>query len=129
MLMPAVREYFFIRKHAFIAGDAQLLWDRYPGLQNGTDLSRGINAEEFYITNMQGLKPFDGNIFPEYYEKLRVKLEGEQAQVLVHGMELYLWKDESGKFDDSGGEFKIILFLQQEGSGWTVIRTQDISGP
>ena len=56
-------------------------------------------------------------------------MEGEQAQVLLHGMELYLWKDEYGRFDDSGGEFEIMLFLQRTDSNWTVGRTQDISGP
>ncbi len=129
MLMPAVREYFYYRKQAVIAGNVEVLWKQYPELKVGTDFSRGINAEEFFINNMQGLKPFDGNIFPEYYEKMKVNLSGEAAVVLVHGMELFLNIDETGKFDDSGGEFKIIIFLRQQDDQWTVIKTQDISGP
>ena len=129
MLMPAVREYFYYRKKAVIAGSVEVLWTRYPELKVGADLSTGINAEAFFINNMRVLKPFDGNIFPESYEKLKVSMSGEKAEVLTHGMELYLYSDETGRFDDSGGEFKIILFLHHQNDQWTVYRTHDVSGP
>jgi hypothetical protein len=129
MLMPAIREYFYYRKKAVIAGKVEVLWARYPELKDGADFSSGINAEEFFINNMQGLKPFDGNIFPESYGQIKVIISGEKAEVLAHGMELYLYADETGKFDDSGGEFKIIIFLRRQDDQWTVYKTQDISGP
>jgi hypothetical protein len=130
MLMKPVREYFYYRKKAVIAGDVQILWDRYPTLKQGADFPTGLNAEAFFIENMKGLKPFDGNIFPEHYERIKVMLSAGQAQVLVHEMELYLYADESGQFDDSGGEFKIILFLcSEDNHQWTVYKTHDISGP
>lgn len=129
MLMPAVREYLYYRKEAVIAGNVEVLWAQYPELKVGADFSKGINAEEFFINNMQGLKPFDGNIFPEYYEQIKVNLLGESAEILIHGMELYLFVDETGKFDDSGGEFRIIIFLRHQDNQWIVYKTQDISGP
>jgi hypothetical protein len=129
MLMPAVREYLYYRKEAVIAGNVEVLWAQYPELKVGADFSKGINAEEFFINNMQGLKPFDGNIFPEYYEQIKVNLLGESAEILIHGMELYLFVNETGKFDDSGGEFRIIIFLRHQDNQWIVFKTQDISGP
>ena len=129
MLMPAVREYLYYRKKAVIAGNVEVLWEQYPELKVETDFSQGINAEEFFINNMQGLKPFDGNIFPEYYEQMKVNVLGKSAEVLIHGMELYLYIDETGKFEDSGGEFRIIIFLRHQDNQWTVYKTHDISGP
>jgi hypothetical protein len=53
-----------------------------------------------------------------------------KAEVLVHGLELFLYKDEAGQYDDSGGEFKIVLFLSSQGNqNWTVDKTIDITGP
>jgi hypothetical protein len=129
MLMPAVREYLYYRKKAVIAGNVEVLWEQYPELKVGSDFSQGINAEEFFINNMQGLRPFDGDIFPEYYEQMKVNVLGESAEVLIHGMELYLYIDETGKFEDSGSEFRIIIFLRHQDNQWTVYKTHDISGP
>jgi hypothetical protein len=129
MLMPAVREYLYYRKKAVIAGNVEVLWTQYPELKDGADFSKGINAEEFFINNMQGLKPFDGNIFPEYYERMKVNILGETAEVLVHWLELYLYVDETGRFEDSGGEFRVIIFLRHQDNQWTVYKTHDISGP
>jgi hypothetical protein len=129
MLMPAVREYLYYRKKAVIAGNVEVLWEQYPELKVGADFSKGINAEEFFINNMQGLKPFDGNIFPEYYERMKVNILGETAEVLVHWLELYLYVDETGRFEDSGGEFRVIIFLRHQDNQWTVYKTHDISGP
>jgi len=129
LFMHVVREYLYYRKLAVIAGDVEVLWKRYPALKNGVDVAKGVNAEEFFIKNMQIIKPFDGNISPEGYERMKVKVSGETAEVLIHRMELYLCLDEYGKFEDSGGEFKEILFLIRQGNQWTVEKTQDISGP
>ena len=130
MLMPEVREYLYYRKKAVIAGNVEVLWTQYPELKDGADFStKGINAEEFFINNMQVLKPFDGNIFPEYYERMKVNVLGETAEVLVHGLELYLFVDETGGFEDSGREFRMIIFLRHQDNQWTVYKTHDISGP
>jgi hypothetical protein len=127
MLMPAVRAYFYYRKQAVTGGDVKLLWAQFPALANGADPSTGVNAEATLVDGMQGLKPFDGNIFPEYYQRMQVRRSGDQAEVLLHGMELYLWADESGRFDDSGGEFKVILFLRLEGGKWVVYQTDEVT--
>jgi hypothetical protein len=128
-VMPAVREYLYFRKKSIIAGNVEILWKQYPELKQGVDFSKGINSEEHTISNFQVLKPFDGNVTPEFYEKIKVILSDEHAQVLIHGWELYLYHDEAGKFDDTGGELKMVLFLRNEGNRWTVYKTIDVSGP
>ncbi len=127
--MPVVREYFYYRKKAILANSVEVLWARFPGLKQGVDINNGINAEEKTVTNTHFLNPFDGNISPESRERIKVKLSGDHAELLVHGGEMYLYRDQTGNFDETGGELKIILFVQQEGSQWMVYKTQDISGP
>jgi hypothetical protein len=128
MLMPAVDEYFYYRKQAMIANDVEVLWAHYPELRNDVNISKGINAEGFLISSYQGLKLFDGNIFPEDYERIRVKLAGAKAEVLVHGLELYLFRDENGNFQDSGGEIWIDLYMTRLGNNrWYVYKTDAVT--
>jgi hypothetical protein len=130
MLMKPLREYFYYRKMAVINGKVQILWDHYPELKQGADQSSGVNVESSFVDMYQGMKPFDGNIFPEYYDKIKVIMGNGTAEVLVHGMELFVYKDDAGQFDDSGGEFKIILVLSSpDNQNWTVVETIDITGP
>jgi len=76
---------------------------------------------------MKGLKPFDGNVSPESYERIKVFLADGQAQILVHGTELFLFK-EQGQFEDSGGEFKILLFVcSPDNQQWTVYKTDEVT--
>ncbi|MFM6899150.1 MAG: hypothetical protein ACKPKF_18345, partial [Microcystis panniformis] len=82
-LMPALREYFYYRKQAVITSNIEELWTHFPELKNEVSIEQGINI----VTNYQSLKPFDGNIFPEHYERLRVKFTNGKVEVLVHGME------------------------------------------
>lgn len=126
-LMPAVREYFYYRKLAVISGSTDALFARFLALSQGMDNAKGINNEGFVVENFRELQPIDGNILPEYYGRMQVKLAGDQAEVLLHGMELYLWKDEGGILDESGGEFKIILHVQRSDSGWEIIGTDEVT--
>ena len=125
-LMPAIREYFYYRKQAVISGSTEELWQHYPELSQNIEVEAGINAEKFHIQNYQGLQPFDGNIFPEYYERLKINKTPEGYEVLLHGMELYLWRD-GNNFDESGGEFKIVLYLRQNGEFWSVFQTDEVT--
>ena len=124
--MPAVREYFYYRQKAIISNDIDKLWTHFPELQNGVDLDKGINREEFVVSIYQDLKPIDGNFFPEQYERIRVKIVNDKAEVYVHGIELLLWVDENGNFEDSGGEIKIILYMQKQNNRWIVYKTDQI---
>lgn len=126
-LIPALREYFYYRKKAIITENIEELWAHYPELKNEVNLAQGINSEEFIVTNYQSLKAFDGNIFPEQYERFKVKFTNGQAEVLVHGMELYTWLDENNKFEDSGGEFKIVLYLRMKDGRWVVYKTDEVT--
>lgn len=127
-LMPALREYFYYRKRAVITGKIEELWSHFPELKKNVDFEKGINSEELIVTNYQRLEPFDGNIFPEHYERFKVKFTNEQqVEVFVHGIELYTWLDESNKFDDSGGEFKVVLYLHMKDGHWVVYKTDEVT--
>ena len=125
--LPTVLEYFYYRKQAIITNNIEALWTQYPELKNNVNIEQGINSEEFAVMNYQGLKPFDGNISPEHYERFKVKLTNGQAEVLVHGMELYIFLDENDSFQESGGEFKIILYLQMINKRWVVYKTDEVT--
>ena len=125
--MPTVLEYFYYRKQAIITNNIEALWKQYPELKNNVNVEQGINSEEFTVKNYQGLKPFDGNISPEHYERFKVKVTNGQAEVLVHGMELYTFLDENDNFQESGGEFKIILYLQMINGRWVVHKTDEVT--
>lgn len=126
-LMPIIREYFYLRKQAVLSGDPDPLLTRYPDLAAGADLEMGINIEAHHIASMQSLAPFDGNIHPEYYEPIRIKESGETMEILVHGMELYLWNNEDDTFNESGGEFKMVLTVRKEGNTWQIIKTDQVT--
>lgn len=126
-ILPAILEYFHYRKEAIITGDMDAFYVRYPSLQSGVDISAGVNAEAFFVENMQELAPFNGDIHPEYYQKIRVRQAGEEIQVLLHGLELYLWQDMEGKYERSGGEFKLVLFMRQAGARWDIYRTDEVT--
>lgn len=126
-LMPAVREYFHYRKQAVISGSTSALFSRYPSLSLNADVPSGVNNEAFTVDNYRSLKPFDGNIHPEYYERMQVRMDGIKTEILLHGMELYLWRNETGSFDESGGEFKIILHMQRSDSGWEIAETDEVT--
>ena len=125
--MPTVLEYFYYRKQAIITNDIETLWTQYPELRNNFNIEQGINSEEFTVKNYQGLKPFDANFSPEHYERFKVKLTNGQAEILVHGMELYTFLDENDNFGESGGEFKIILYLQMKNGRWVVFKTDEVT--
>jgi hypothetical protein len=102
-------------------------YQRYPDLAVGTDLELGINMEPHLVESMHKLDPIDGNIFPEYYERLKIhEIDGE-IHALLHGMELYSWQDKDGTYQESGGEFKIVLFLCQKEETWQVIGTDEVT--
>ena len=57
-------------------------YDRYQALQERINIDQGINLEANGVHCMQSLAPFDGNILPEYYEKIRVRETEGEIQVL-----------------------------------------------
>lgn|GEM_PF-3037265 len=129
-LMPAVREYCYYLKRAIVAGNVGVLWQRYPALQQGASATTGsgTNVESFYVDQYRQLHPFDGDISPESYAPIKVKLAGDRAEVLVHGSASYLRLsyDNAGKqfFDMSSAEFVVQLFLQRGAGTWTVVQTE-----
>ena len=126
-LMPIVREYFYYRKGAVLSGDLATFYLRYPELEKGINLDSGINFEAHLVESLQSLHPFDGDIHPEYYEKIKVKDLRADPQILVHGMELYLWQDADGTFNETGGEFILVLLLQEKEDIWQIVQTNEVT--
>ena len=62
----------------------------------------------------------DSNIFPEYYEKIKIREIEDEIHILLHEMELYLWDKDGLGFDESGGEFKMVLYLRKVGDTWEI---------
>jgi hypothetical protein len=90
--------------------------------------SQGINAEELIVGNYKSLKPIDGNIFPQQYERFKIKfIDKDLVEVFVHGMELYTWISEGNKFDECGGEFQVVLYLRLQNNKWKVYRTDQVT--
>lgn len=118
-LMPVVREYCSFLKQAIVAGNVAVLWQRYPALQHGASATtgKGKNVEGYYVDQYRPLHPFDGDMSPEAYAPIKVKLAGDRADVMVHGWQSYLrWSyDNAGKpfVGKSGFEFVVQLFLQR----------------
>jgi len=96
-LLPPVLEYFHYRKQAVLTGDFQGFYTRYPDLEHNTNIESGINTESKLFSNMHAMAPFDCNILPEYYEKIKISQSENDVQVLVHGR----------------GEFKLVLYMRQ----------------
>ena len=126
-LAPIVWDYFHHRKAAVLTGNLDAFYVHYPELASGTDLEEGINTEAFHAAALQSFDLGDGDIFPEYHAPLQVKTQPDHLEILAHGMELYLYRDVAGNLGQTGGEFKIILFLRPDGEGWTLFRTHQVT--
>jgi hypothetical protein len=126
MVLPAVPEYFYFRKIAMISGEPEILWAQYPEIKTETDIPKVINAGGFIISNYRGLKLFDGNVSPQYYERIKVRAGADGTEVLVHGMEFHFFLEDNGLFNESGGEIKIVLHLQRKDDRWVVVKTDEV---
>jgi len=126
-LMPVIREYFYYRKQAVLKSEMDVLYDRYPALETDINIDQGINIEASQVHHMQSLAPFDGDIFPEYYEKIRVWEEEDEVQFLVHGMALYLFMNPEGLFSESEGEFMMVIYAKYQGGNWQISKTDEVT--
>ena len=124
-LMPAVLEYLYYRKRAFISGEMGEFLDRYPALRTGADAASGINDEARQVAlYKQTFTLIDGDIDPEHYERMTVRRNGASAEVIIHMLEIYLLED----FSITGSEVRLKLALQQTADGgWTVVRTDALT--
>ena len=123
-LHPAILEYFYYRKRAFISNDLAELWTRYPDLRENVDFLQGINAEEIFIGFLQNGNPLiDGDIDLQHYEPMKIKMFDSKAEVHLHGQEIFLRVDENGDFREAGHEFQIVLYLEKVDGRWTVYKT------
>jgi hypothetical protein len=118
---PVINRYFHYRKQAVVTQDIAPLWQQYPALKDGADPQKAVNAESDVITRYRTLKLIDGNIQPEQYARFKAKVDGDQAVILVNGTELYL----TDTYQESGGQLQILLYLQRQGTSWTVAKTDE----
>jgi hypothetical protein len=122
--MPAVLEYLYYRKRAFISGETGEFLDRYPALREGADAASGVNDEARLVAIFKrAFTLIDGNIDPEHYERMTVRRDGASAEVIIHMLEVYLRQD----FSITGSESRLKLSLQQSADTWTVVRTDALN--
>jgi hypothetical protein len=119
--MPVVNGYFYYRKKAVVAGDVEILWKQYPALTQGMDKLAAINAESEVVAQYRSLDVIDGNLEPEHYARFKARVDGDNAVVLVNGMEMFLRRN----FDESGGQLQILLYLERRDGVWTVVKTDE----
>lgn len=113
----------YYRTQATVNKDINLLWDKYPDLQENMDQKKGINIEkfevEFYEDNFDLL---DANYHIENRGKIKAKMVNDtEVIILVHGTIEYIRND----FDLSGEEHLIKVYLKQKGGFWTVVKTDE----
>lgn len=126
-LMPYIRESFYYRKQAIIEVDISAIYDRYPALSKEIDLDKGINIKGIFVRNMQSFEIIDGNIFPEFYEKIKLMETDGEIRKLVHGMELYLRQNDERGLSESGGEFKLVVYLRKDANNFEIYRTDEVT--
>ncbi len=122
-LRAAAHEYLYLRKQAFITGDLNRLWARYPALRQGADPSTGVNAEASDMASFHQLGLIDGDIAPESYARMAIRMRDDDAEITIHGFEMYLRRD----FSQSGSELWIRLFLRRDGRRWTVVKSDEVT--
>lgn len=125
-IMPAVWSYLYYRKQAVLQGDIRVLWRVYPELAQGMDGVRGINAEALLVQGFRDAHPVDGNIALDSVGRIHRK-GATEVEVYLHGSELYLLRDESGRLFQSGGELMLTLSLRKQGGRWAVYRTDEVT--
>ena len=121
----AVNKYFYYRRLAVVARDAEILWSRFPELRTGEDLTAGINTEGWTATRSASARTLVDVVYSlEGYDRMRMRVSGDEVVVRVHGLERYVAADFS---DGTAGEFIIDLYLRRNGAGWTVVKTDEMT--
>ena len=120
-LMRAVSDYYAVRAHAFVSGDAAALFAAYPKLQQGADLREGINLDGFWVPHMRELDVADVTDDLEGYEPARFYVKETAAVAFVHGWEI--WNYPRG--DHTGLEFFTRIELARDADRWVVERTDE----
>jgi hypothetical protein len=122
-LGAAAHEYLYLRKKAFVSGDLNVLWNRFPDLKYGADPSTGVNVEADEAASYRQLGLIDGDISLDSYQRMAFQVRGDDAEITIHGFEMYLRKD----FSQSGSELWMRLFLRRDGRRWSVFRTDEVT--
>jgi hypothetical protein len=120
-LMRAVSDYYSIRSHVFVSGDAAALFAAYPKLRQGEDLREGINLDGFWVPHMRELGVVDVTDDLEGYEAARFYVKEMAAVAFVHGWEI--WNYPRG--DHTGLEFFTRIELVKDADRWVVERTDE----
>ncbi|HHY21163.1 MAG TPA: hypothetical protein GX525_04610, partial [Bacilli bacterium] len=107
--------------------DINILWEKYPSLENNIDRELGVNVEKYEVETLnRSFDLLDANYNIESYERIKVKaIDENEVVVLVHGSIVYLKND----FEESGGECLIEVFLEQKDNHWSVVKTDEYTLP
>lgn len=122
-IVSAVRDYYDRYRDALLSCDIDRLWRHYPDLTQGMDPERGVNIERVQVTSACAQGYTSASFELEAYAPLRVDPHGADADVSIHGLELYVDRREMS----SGGEFLVTLSLRLGHDGWSVVRTDEVT--
>ncbi|MDP9282184.1 MAG: hypothetical protein M3P38_08825 [Chloroflexota bacterium] len=116
-----VEGYYTARSRAAAARDATDLFSVYPAIAKDEDRSKGINADGFLMERMRisDIVTLDADL--EERDPILVLVRGEDAVVLVHGMETWHYRHGA----PGRGEFFTRLDLQRGASGWGLQRIDE----
>jgi hypothetical protein len=120
-IVHVVEDYYAMRARAATARDATELFGAYPALAGDEDRSKGINADAFLMERMRisDFVAIDADL--EARDPMLVLIRGDDALVLVHGVET--WYQRHGS--PGSGEFFTRLDLRRGATGWVLQRTDE----
>jgi hypothetical protein len=120
-VVRVVEDYYTTRSRAAAARDATELFSAYPAIAKDEDRSKGINADGFLMERMRisDFVSIDADL--EARDPMLVLVRGDDALVLVHGVET--WHQRHGS--PGSGEFYTRLDLRRGATGWALQRTDE----
>ena len=118
-IMSVVEDYYLVRTQAIAAGDAAVLYVRYPLLATAEDRARGVNTDAWFIERMKAIRVKTVRVQIEAAEPMRVFVKNDAAVAYVHGRDDWI---ESG----TASELYTRIDLRRMEGRWTIERTDEV---
>lgn len=128
-----LEKYFALRELVAVSGDLTDLYGAYPDLTRNVDRRVGINNEGWFAERARLAREQPREVAPpliarmwhelEYYEPIRVYLQGGTAVAFVHGLEHYQYTSSPVP---SGGEIFMRFDLRRDADRWQIERTDEL---
>ena len=132
-VVSALKKYFELRERVAVSGDVTELYGAYPDLTRNVDRRLGINNEGWFAERARLAREQPAEVSPsliarmwhelEYYEAIRVYLQGSTAVAFVHGLEHYQYTRSPVP---SAGEIFMRFDLRRDAERWQIERTDEL---